>query len=909
MTNPSVKMSVSAEIAQALKAFGDLQKEAYQLGTELEKFGNNAGKVFDPLMDGLVKVGATIGAIGTAVGAFAAKTASDLEGARAVVAQLTGAVGKELAGLQEVFEGVAMGADESFGEIAKVVGDLNTRLGIAGDALKETAGAVMDVADMTGEAADGIVAAFSRMMKDWGVPAENAVNTLDRMFAASQKTGIAVTRLGESLVQYGAPLRQLGFDLNTATALMAQWEREGVNMELVMGSLRIALGKFAKDGVTDTVGALKGIIQAIKEAGSTGAANSLALEAFGAKAGPDMAAAIREGRFEIQELAKSLQDSQGIIERTAESTQTIKKAMGELGNIYGVVLQPLGDFLLDGVKGLEELAKGFAEWAKQTNVVGLSVEAFADALGVAIPKAEDLKTALDKVDVEAVVDSFREFGESVKSVMKAFEEFVSAIPWEGLLKNLDDIAKVIIAGWAFEKISLIASGIKGLSMALGGLGSTLAGFVGAGGLLSAALMTKGLVDEFKEGSAAVDAYREALGKTRDQLKDMGAEKLKEQIAALDMQISKMEVHMAGPNGSGTESPQLKKWKDQLVALKSALASIDADQLDLKGFDEQSEKMKAKLEAFYKGLLETKKKAAEEMSTIEAPKTFSETVSDSLVGSIQGFISEVNTLRSQSKELISTFGLNAAEAGEALKESIKKRASDAGDELVKKFDNPTMKQLFGKALANLGKTGGDAMLQEIGNALGAAEKKLDDFKSKMDGYTKQLEELQGKEQTGEAFVTGVWGNKTTYAVEKGMQYKNPEKGSFEEYFNKPTYDYVTIEKPVQKAEKALSSESLGAGIDAMLQKLAKGLESFDASRMTKPIQDALKGIETSGETSGGSAGNKFSTAFYSNTKSMIDQVVADINNIPNVVKVTISKDFESQKRKSSLAAEISQASRG
>lgn len=56
----------------------------------------------------------------------------------------------------------------------------------------------------------------------------------------------------------------MGFSLEESAAMLGKWEKEGVNTELVIGSLRIAAGKFAKDniplrqGLLDTMAAIKG---------------------------------------------------------------------------------------------------------------------------------------------------------------------------------------------------------------------------------------------------------------------------------------------------------------------------------------------------------------------------------------------------------------------------------------------------------------------------------------------------------------------------------------------------------------------------------------------------------------------------------------------------------------------------
>ena len=885
-------MKVSAEIAEAMKAFDDLGKEVYRLGNDLEKFGKGTGKVFDPLMDGLVKIVATLAAAGAAVAAFATATANDLNDAYSTIERRTGATGKALDGLNDTFERVAAGADDSFGEVAEVVSGLSTRMDASGKALEDISTQILDAADLTEEAADEIVASYTRMMGDWGVPAENATATLDKLYVASQRTGAKITSLAAALTQYGAPMRQLGFDLDTAIALMAKWEKEGVNMELVMGSLRIALGKFAKDGVKDTVAELKKIVAAIAEAGTTGEANALALETFGARAGADMAAAIREGRFEVDELVTALQASNGAIAETAEKTKTWGEKVGELKNQIALVLQPLGEFVLSGLSGIKDLASVFAEWAKQTDLVGKAVSAFAEGLGLAVPKAEDLKAALEDIDIATVVDDFRKAGETIRDTVqmigKAFGELADAVPWEWLLEHIKEITAVIVVGWAAGKVAAIGGAIKILGTAFhslaGGIGAAavalkgtaLASLLGIGGG-SATAAGAAMTATFAGALAFLLAFPDATDAETESLEDMQAA-----IEGNEEALKRLP-------------PEVQKW------IKETYNVGDA-----------ADEAKSKFVQMFEDSVEAGKKLPpvlkEVKDELEIKPTFAQNVAGAITESLQTFIEAVNTLRSQSKEMIGTFGLNAAEAGDALKESIRKKADDTAADLVKKFDNPVLKQLFGKALQNLGKEGGDAMLQEIGTALTAAETKLGDFKARMDEYTKQLKEMTDKEAAGEAYVSSIWGDKTTYAVKSGMKYEDPKKGSYEERFNEPVYEYKTLTKPVEEAAKALGgSDSMGSAIDSMIQKLSRGLETFDASKLTVPIQQALTGIESSGQTAGGSAGNKFGQAFASNATAAVEQVVRAIENIPNVVQVTVQK--KTAGGASGLAGQIAAAARG
>ena len=93
-----------------------------------------------------------------------------------------------------------------------------------------------------------LTAAATRAFGDWSIATNRQSEALDFLFKSSQATGIGVTRLTELVVQFGAPLRALGFSFEEGAALMGKWEKEGVNLETVLSGLRFALGNFAKAG-------------------------------------------------------------------------------------------------------------------------------------------------------------------------------------------------------------------------------------------------------------------------------------------------------------------------------------------------------------------------------------------------------------------------------------------------------------------------------------------------------------------------------------------------------------------------------------------------------------------------------------------------------------------------------------
>jgi phage-related minor tail protein len=141
-------------------------------------------------------------------------------------------------------------------------------------------------------------------------------------------------------------MRLMGFTIDESIALFAKWEKEGVNAELVMGSLRIAAGKFAKEG-QPLKKSLMDTFDAIKKNKDATAALALGMEVFGARAGPDMVAAIREGRFSIDDLVAGLGKADGAIMGTAAATMDFPEKLKMVTNKLSVALAPIGLAIMD----------------------------------------------------------------------------------------------------------------------------------------------------------------------------------------------------------------------------------------------------------------------------------------------------------------------------------------------------------------------------------------------------------------------------------------------------------------------------------------------------------------------------------------------------------------------------------
>lgn len=337
-----------------VKFFGDakgVEAAAAQGGKAVDGFGSKV----DKLSVGIL-------AAGTAIGVGLAAVGGKFDDAEDTIRLTTGKMGASLDGLMNDFRAVASVVPASFEDVSTVVADLNQRLGLTGIGLQKLAEQELRLAQITGTDVASTVQLTTRLFGDWSIKTEDQAKTLDLLFRASQATGSGVDSLAQTVVQFGAPLRQLGFGLDESLVLLGKWEKEGVNTELVLGGLKKALGTFAKAG-KDPVKALRDLIKSLSEAKTTMEANKIAVAALGVKAGPDFAAAVREGRFSYQDLLATVQNGQETIVDAAKGTDDWKESLQTLQNNALITIEPLSKSVFGFLNDTAIPAlKGVVDW-------------------------------------------------------------------------------------------------------------------------------------------------------------------------------------------------------------------------------------------------------------------------------------------------------------------------------------------------------------------------------------------------------------------------------------------------------------------------------------------------------------------------------------------------------------------
>lgn len=348
------------EVNGKLKS-GSAQIEEY--AKKIENFGSKTNEVGGSLSKNIT---APIAASGTA--AYAAWMSVDE--AYDNIAVGTGATGDALSKLQESFDNVFAKAPFDAMDISNSLADLNTRFGFTGKVLEDASEKFLRFASVNKTDVSNAVALVSRAMGDAGIPAEEYTSVLDALTTASQASGISIDALTGNITKYGAPMRALGYTTEESIAIFASWEKAGVNTEIAFSGMKKAISNFSAEG-KDAKVEFKKTLEEIAKCPDIASATTKAIEVFGTKAGPDLADAIKGGRFEFEEMLKLVESSSGQLDASFEATMDpADKAKVALNNLT-LAGAALGDVIQSALgpvfESLADILKDFTEWFKNLN--------------------------------------------------------------------------------------------------------------------------------------------------------------------------------------------------------------------------------------------------------------------------------------------------------------------------------------------------------------------------------------------------------------------------------------------------------------------------------------------------------------------------------------------------------------
>ncbi len=331
-TTETLEFLINANAASATKAFKDVGDAA---DTHLKKAQTRSEEV----SANLTKFGA--GAVGVAaiVGAGLVKLGSDFDNAFDKIRTQTGATGSTLKGLEGDFKSALSQVPNSMGEVSTAIATLNQKLGLSGKPLQDLSVQFLNLSTITKTDVKANVEAATGVFNQFGITADQQGGKLDELFRVTQATGIGFDTLTTAMSANGAALKGAGLTFDESAALLGLLAKNGMDASTVIPALSKAMATAAKDG-KPAAELFRETFDAIKNAPNDTAAAGIALDVFGAKAGPKFAELIRAGKVGYEDFTKALAGGGDSINKAAADTFDFGEKLGILRNKLEVAIEP-----------------------------------------------------------------------------------------------------------------------------------------------------------------------------------------------------------------------------------------------------------------------------------------------------------------------------------------------------------------------------------------------------------------------------------------------------------------------------------------------------------------------------------------------------------------------------------------
>ena len=359
----------------------DANKKLKDQSARLEDVKNSLEKASNKIEEYGKKVSIASGAA-AALGTASIAAFKEVDEGADLAIKATGMTGEAAKELEKSYKNVASTTKGSFTDIGSVLGEVNTRFGFVGQELEDTTSKFLKFAEVNNADALTSVQKVARYMGDAGIESSNLSNVLDNLTVAAQASGISIDSLAKMCVSYGAPMRALGFDTKESIAIFSSWEKAGVNTSIAFSGMKTAIASWSASG-NDAKKEFKKVLEEIAKCPTIAEATTKSIEAFGKKAGPDLADAIKGGRFEYEEMLALIENSEGAMQSTydtifdgndaaAVSTQNVKIAFSQLGDTILTNLSPLFDKLSVKLKEVSDWFDRLDDGTKQ-NIIRIGM--------------------------------------------------------------------------------------------------------------------------------------------------------------------------------------------------------------------------------------------------------------------------------------------------------------------------------------------------------------------------------------------------------------------------------------------------------------------------------------------------------------------------------------------------------
>lgn len=361
----NIRLTARDEASKALQGFRD---RATSMGRSMKNVGRTATR------------GLTLPILGAA--AAVGKIGADFQSNMSRVSAITGATSEEM----EKMNGIAQELGSTTQFSASQAADAMGFLGQAGFDTKEIMAGLPDTLDLA--AAGGLELAqaadiASNVLQGYGMEAKEMSRVTDVMAATASSANTSVDQMGQAMSMVAPLAKSSGVSLEETSAAMGalgdagiQGTRAGTALRQTLSSLESPSGTAAEAienlglKTHDSEGMMLPLADIVEQLEETGLSTADAMDVFGQRAGPGMAALVERGSESLRDLTGELENSEGRAgEMADEMMDNVRGAFLEAKSAFegfaiSIFESGFGDFLQDAFGKAQQALQSVTEWWK-----------------------------------------------------------------------------------------------------------------------------------------------------------------------------------------------------------------------------------------------------------------------------------------------------------------------------------------------------------------------------------------------------------------------------------------------------------------------------------------------------------------------------------------------------------------
>lgn len=364
---------MSETLGSALLVLGTddkkLQSGLKKAKSSVEKMGKSMRDVGKSMS---LKLTAPIVGLGTAI----LTAAANFETGMNQVQALTGATGEEFKALNDQAKELGATTQFSAGQAADAMGFL-AQAGLKTEQILGTMPATLDLAAASGMGLAETADTMTNIMSGFGLKADDSARASDVLTAAFTNSNTNLAELGEAMSFAGPVLSGFGITFEETAAAVGLLGNAGIKASRAGTALSGALVRLATPAkeqaelmkklginVFGTDGKMLSLVEIVEQLETSGADTSEIMKLFGQRAGPAMAALLKQGSKALGDMTEKLENSGGKAKEIAEvQMKGLSGAMKSFKSALEAVAIAIAETGL--IKWATDIATAVAGWLRE----------------------------------------------------------------------------------------------------------------------------------------------------------------------------------------------------------------------------------------------------------------------------------------------------------------------------------------------------------------------------------------------------------------------------------------------------------------------------------------------------------------------------------------------------------------